>query len=224
MIPAKQLIEMNNHRRTQLTPENEKFYSDFMIYIRLQQLSLSEQQSEEVLLEILDHLVEGQNDGKSVQVIFGDDPKEYADEIIRHIPKEKKRNMISFFSGIALNLISYFLMTRGVLFFIFSYFKPVDTEVYPFRYVIMAPIAFCSLLFCVWGIFKIINSSIFSEKKSTLIDSLKAGVLGMLSMGMILAVGFFLPYFGPAFDFTWYASLLSGVLLWVISYFLKKQM
>ena len=222
MIPAKQLIEMNNHRRTQLTPENEKFYSDFMIYIRLQ-LSLSEQQSEEILLEILDHLIEGQIDGKSIQDIFGNDPKEYADEIIRHIPKEKKRKVVSFVSGIALNLLSYFLMTRGVLFFIFTFFKQVDTEVYPLRYAIIAPIILCLCLFCVLGIFKIIKRDVFSENKSTFIGSIKAGILGMLSMGMIIAVGFFFPNIGPSFDFTWYASLIAGVLLWGISYFLKKQ-
>ena len=58
-MKAKQLIEENNRKREQLTPENEKYYGDMLIYIRLQ-LSLSEQQSEEVLMEMLDHLLDGQ--------------------------------------------------------------------------------------------------------------------------------------------------------------------
>lgn len=98
MIEAKQLIEINNRKRSELTPENEKYYSDFLIYIRLQ-LFLSEQQSEEVLMEILDHLIEGQNDGKTAKLIFGNNPKEFADEIIRQIPNENKKKMGRLISG-----------------------------------------------------------------------------------------------------------------------------
>ena len=52
-MKAKQLIEENNRKRNLLNPENNHYYSDMLIYIRLN-LSLSEQQSEEVLLEMLD--------------------------------------------------------------------------------------------------------------------------------------------------------------------------
>ena len=48
MIDAKFLIEENNRKRKLLTKDNEAFYDDLLIYIRLQ-MSLSEQQSEEVL-------------------------------------------------------------------------------------------------------------------------------------------------------------------------------
>lgn len=114
-MKAKQLIEENNRKREQLTPENEKYYSDMMIYIRLQ-LTLSEQQSEEVLMEMLDHLLDGQNEGKTARDIFGDDPKQYADEIIQNLPKEKKREVIPFISGLVLNLISWMLMIPEWLF------------------------------------------------------------------------------------------------------------
>ena len=89
--------------------ENEKYYSDMLIYIRLQ-LALSEQQSEEVLMEMLDHLLDGQHEGKSAQDIFGDDPKRYADEIILNLPKEQKREVIPFILGIVIDLVSWMLM------------------------------------------------------------------------------------------------------------------
>lgn len=63
------LIEENNRKRELLTPENEKYYDDMLIYIRLQ-WRLSEQQSEEVLMEILDHLLHGQEEGKTAKDMF----------------------------------------------------------------------------------------------------------------------------------------------------------
>jgi len=82
-VKAKPLIEENNRKRELLNPQNEKYYRDMLLYIRLQ-LTLSEQQSEEVLIEMLDHLQDGQQDGKSAQEIFGEDPKGFAEEIIEN--------------------------------------------------------------------------------------------------------------------------------------------
>lgn len=93
---VKKLIEENNRKRAMLTKENEKFYSDMLLYIRLQ-LSLSEQQSEEVLMEMLDHLLDGQEEGKTARDIFGPDPKTYADEIIAQLPREDMRSVFLFF-------------------------------------------------------------------------------------------------------------------------------
>ena len=38
---------------------------------------------EELLLEILDHLLEAQEDGKTAHDIFGEDLKAYCDELIK---------------------------------------------------------------------------------------------------------------------------------------------
>src|SRR3954468_8826231 len=96
---AKKLIEENNGKREMLTKENEAYYGDMLLYIRLQML-LSEQQSEEILMELLDHILEGQEEGKSAKEIFGEDPKGYANEIIQQLPRERKRTMIPFISEI----------------------------------------------------------------------------------------------------------------------------
>ena len=221
MIAAKELIELNNKKRTELTPENEKYYSDFLLYIRLH-LSLSEQQSEEVLMEILEHILEGQRDGKSARIIFSDNPKAYANEIIDQLPKEKKKNAATFVSSLALNLLGYFLILRGIIFFILPYFKDVNTRVYPITFATLILIIFCFSLLGVGVIFSIIKSSMFKEKESSVKDSIKAGTAGMLSMGMIISATYFLPDIGPSYTFTWYASLTSGAIIIGISYLLKK--
>jgi uncharacterized membrane-anchored protein len=221
VINAKQLIEINNHKRTELLPENEKYYSNFLLYIRLQ-FFLSEQQSEEILMEILDHLIEGQNNGKTAQVIFGKDPKVFADEIIRQIPNENKNNMVRFISVIAFNLLGLFLIVRGIILFIVSFFKDVDILVYPYKSMVMFLVIICFCLMEVWIIFKIIKDSLFKENQNNMKDSLKAGISTMVLMGIILAGGYFLPNFGPSFPFTWYASFISGAVVWGITRFSKK--
>jgi uncharacterized membrane-anchored protein len=222
-MKAKQLIEENNRKREQLTPENEKYYNDMLIYIRLQ-LTLSEQQSEEVLMEMLDHLLDGQNEGKSARDIFGNDPKGYADEIIENLPKEKKREALPFIMGIVLNLVSWMLMIRGVVIFVTSQFRNEydGSTVYLFPALLTFIFILGSIAFGVWFIFRTIQRSLFNEQASEKKNMVKLGFFGALSMGLVLALTMFVPEFGPAFPFSWWASLLTGVVLWVVVFMLKK--
>lgn len=221
MLEAKQLIQMNNKKRTGLTPENEKYYEDFLIYIRLQ-LTVSEQQSEEVLMEILEHLLEGQQEGKTAKMIFGEDPKAFADEIIDNLPGEKKRDATMFVSSLALNLFGFFLITRGIILALVSLFKEVSDVVYPATYGIIALSILFSSLLGVVVIFRIIKKSLFQENETKKKDSLKAGMFGVLAMGFILSMTYLLPDIGPSFEFTWYASCIAGAVLVGISRLLKR--
>lgn len=221
MVEAKQLIELNNQKRTGLSEENEKYYSDFLIYMRLQ-LTLSEQQTEEILMEILDHIIDGQREGKTARMILGEDPKAYADDIIEQLPTEKKRSIATFIASLALNLFAYFLLTRGLLLLIGPMFKEISNEIYPVTFSILAFLIFCSSLIGVKIIFSIIKKSLFKEKQTPIKDSIKAGTMGMISMGIIICSIYFLPNIGPSFMFPWYASLITGASLLALSYFLKK--
>ena len=62
----------------------------------------------------------------------------------------------------------------------------------------------------------------FNEKANEKKNIVKAGLFGAASMGLIIAVSQFTPEFGPAFDFSWWASLLTGGTLWVILFMMKK--
>ncbi|HDR4761175.1 TPA: hypothetical protein ACQ75Q_000675 [Bacillus thuringiensis] len=55
---AQDMIELNNKKREFLTSENEAAYGDMLVYLRIS--NVPEQQMEELLLEILDHLIEAQ--------------------------------------------------------------------------------------------------------------------------------------------------------------------
>ncbi|MGE6344989.1 DUF1048 domain-containing protein [Bacillus mycoides] len=79
-MTEKEMVKLNNEKRKLLTPENEAAYVDMLIYLRF--TSVPQKQMEELLLEILDHLLEAQEDGKNAHDIFGEDLKAYCDELI----------------------------------------------------------------------------------------------------------------------------------------------
>jgi uncharacterized membrane-anchored protein len=220
-LKAKQLIEENNRKRELLDPQNNKYYSDMLLYIRMQ-LSLSEQQSEEVLMEMLDHLLEGQREGKSAQEIFGDDPKRYADDIIENLPKEKKREVIPFILSISFNLISWILMIRGLVILVISQFKNVSITVYPLSALIKVAVLAGIIILAIWYIFKIIRQSLFNEKTNEKMNMLKIGFFAALLMVIFILVSKFIPPFGPNFHFSWWASFVIGGTLWICVFIIKK--
>jgi uncharacterized membrane-anchored protein len=221
-MDAKKLIEENNRKRELLTPENEAYYSDMMIYIRLQ-WRLSEQQSEEVLMEMLDHLLEGQEEGKTAKDIFGEDPKAFADEIIEQLPKEKKRDDIPFVAGIVGNIIGWVLIIRGVLLLVLSPFIEVKTEVNLFAVLVVSLGIACFVSLMIWFILKLINNSLFKENRNTKKDMAKAGLVGAAGMAAVILTAKFTPQIGPSFDFPWWASLIAGGILQLILYATKKK-
>jgi len=221
-MKANELIEQNNQKRELLNEENEAYYSKLLMYIRTK-LSLSEQQSEEVLMEMLDHLLEGQGEGKSARDIFGDDPKGYADEIIEQLPTEEKRDMVKFVGQISFNLMGWFLVIRGFTLLLFSKFVDVSDTVYIIpTIIILGLIALCVSL-GVKVIFGLIHQSLFNEKSSEKKDMLKAGLYGAGSFAVIMAANYFIRDFGPSFKFSWTASLGSGAMLLLISWLMKRK-
>ena len=215
---ASELIAQNNEKRELLTEENEKYYSNLLLYIRTK-LSLSEQQSEEVLMEMLDHLLEGQQEGKTARDIFGNDPKSYADEIISHLPEEEKRNTFKFMSQLAVNLLGWFLVIRSIVLLIIS---QADSRVFIIPTIIIIVLIALMIKIGVKVFFSLIHKSLFNEKSSDMKMMVKAGLYGAGAFLLIVVANYFVKDFGPAFEFPWMASLGIGAMLLLISWTMKK--
>jgi DNA-binding ferritin-like protein (Dps family) len=120
-MKAQDMIELNNRKRKLLTPENEAAYGDMLVYLRLS--NVPEHQVEELLLEILDHLIEAQAENKNAYDIFGDDLQPYCDELIAALPaptKLEKFSLIGFVISLLLAiqfgidaLVSTFILIFG---------------------------------------------------------------------------------------------------------------
>ena len=220
-MKASELIAQNNQKRDLLTEDNERYYSNLLIYIRTK-LSLSEQQSEEVLMEMLDHLLEGQQEGKTARDIFGNDPKGYADEIISHLPEEEKRNSLRFVSQIAVNLLGWFLVIRSIALLVIGQMQEVDSSVFIIPSIIILVLIALLVSVGVKVIFSLIHKSLFDEKSNDKKMMVKAGLFGAGGFLIVIVASYFMRDFGPSFEFPWIASLGVGAVLLLISWIMKK--
>lgn len=82
------LIKQNNQLRAQLTGENEKYYSDLLLYMRLNSFMKDQAAIESNLLEILQDIIDAQREGMTAEQYFGKNPHVLADELLHQVPKK----------------------------------------------------------------------------------------------------------------------------------------
>ncbi|SFF01874.1 Protein of unknown function [Paenibacillus algorifonticola] len=79
-----------------LNARNETLLNEMKFYVRSS--SVSDKKASEILMELEDHLLTAQQDGKSFEQVFGQNPKSYCDEIIRELPKPTKREQLGTYA------------------------------------------------------------------------------------------------------------------------------
>ncbi|MGM8215373.1 DUF1129 family protein [Bacillaceae bacterium W0354] len=223
-MDANSLIKENNEKRKQLSKENLKWYEDMLVYIRLS-FDKSEQETEEVLTEILDHLLEAQADGKTAQDVYGHYPKMYANEILGELPKmiTKKRMMFLFM------IIFYFLAAAAlgsflfdlISFYIFKAGEIIKTYYLGTEIVILVlSISFAFLFlyiviqFLRWTCFRNLNN---------VLEFFLLWILGVLSFGVFFLIRFFMPDFGPTIEISSYIFLGMSVILYIVGRFISRK-
>ncbi|WP_148229472.1 hypothetical protein [Carnobacterium sp. 17-4] len=85
-LEKNELIETNAVLQESLTKENEKYYGNLLIYIRIMAFFRDVKKSEELLLEVLRDILDAQEQGISAEEYFGENPKKVADDIIKQLP------------------------------------------------------------------------------------------------------------------------------------------
>ena len=176
---------------------------------------------EEVLLEMLEHLSEGQQEGKTAQEIFGNDPKGYADEIVNDLPRENKRNSFLFISEIALNIIGWFLIMRSVIIPIIG--GETSEIVFIISSLLLLILIAAMTALGVKMIFGLISQSSFDENATDKKMMLKAGLYGAGGFLIIIVISYFTKEIGPSFTLAWEVSLGLGSMLLLISWLMKKS-
>lgn len=84
-MKTEDLIQLNADLQTKLTKVNEEYYGDFLVYVRTMSFLRDEQQTEEVLLSILQDILDAQKSDITAEEYFGKNPKEFADEILQQL-------------------------------------------------------------------------------------------------------------------------------------------
>lgn len=216
MRTAGALIAENNEKREALTKENLKMYEDLMLYVRTD-LRVDEQAGEEVLMDLLDHLLEAQEHGRKAEEVFSNEPQKFADEIIEQLPSEKKRNVALFVSSQLAGMAGWFTLTYGVLQLIMGAFmdNPPEITLGTIAFILLVA-ALCTVA-GVSVLFKIIRSASFQPKEKARSQYWKAGLLGAGLFAVILGASFLIPEWGPVVNLPWWGFILTAFVLFVLS-------
>lgn len=116
---TKQLLEENNRRGEQLTPENQKILVDIVAYLRGS--SASTYQQELVHRDILDMLQEGEARGQTAAQVIGEDYQTFCDEILAELPRRSARERTIY----GLSVVSLSAAVLVVIWLGFSLFTAV---------------------------------------------------------------------------------------------------
>ena len=104
---TKQLLEENNQREKELSPDNQKVLTDIVAYLRGSSTPILQQ--EQVRRDITEMLLEGETRGQSAQTIIGTNYQAFCDEILAELPKRSMKQRIVY----ALSIVS--LSAAGLL-------------------------------------------------------------------------------------------------------------
>ena len=92
-----------------VSKEGEKFLIDTKVYLITK--GIKEEDVDAFLEDAELHLIEGEKKGKTVSDIFGDSPKEYAEELAKEMEKDKGGSIKSIL-GMIIGIGGYWLLTN----------------------------------------------------------------------------------------------------------------
>ena len=116
---TKQLLEENNQREKELSPDNQKVLTDIVAYLRGSSTPILQQ--EQVRRDITEMLLEGEARGQSAQTIIGTDYQAFCDEILAELPRRSARERTIY----GLSVVSLSAAVLVVIWLGFSLFTAV---------------------------------------------------------------------------------------------------
>ena len=116
---TKQLLEENNRREKELSPDNQKVLTDIVAYLRGSSTPILQQ--EQVRRDITEMLLEGEVRGQSAQTIIGTDYQAFCDEILAELPRRSARERTIY----GLSVVSLSAAVLVVIWLGFSLFTAV---------------------------------------------------------------------------------------------------
>lgn len=223
---AKDIIQLNNEKREQLTEENLEYYKKMLVYIRSNS-NKSEQYTEEVLLELLEHLLQAQEEDRTAEDVFGKDPESYCKEVIEEIPGEKTSHQIIFWGYIGIQFLAIISLVQGILGGGLNYFFGLGSDTFSFGLgsgIVIVLVDFLLL----WGftafLLKWLKATTFREKQQKKwVEFLQLWVICTSAIGLFVAIPYFMPSFGTVISIPVFAFAGIGVVLYLISFYLNKK-
>lgn len=195
-----------------------------LVYIRLSFMK-SELATEEILSDLLDHLLDAQAFGKTASDVFGEDPKKYMEEIISALPKKKPENffgmfliiVLSFFGvkeffGGLFNLIFFYGFSKG------SFEETIYLGTIIINIIILLPLVFVFIYLFIfylrWSSFKQINKVLFF---------FTIWISSIMSITIFGIVYFLIPEIGPTVITPIWLPIVTGSILLLLDWYVVKK-
>lgn len=211
------LNEMNFEymkRLSKLKPENKEIYLEISHKIK-KDFRLSDVKADEILSDILDHLIDAQKDEISAQEFFGYDIENYVQEVIDELPKESQRNQLIYIGAITSMTIAIVCLIFGF----FSFLKLISTGHLLKVPSISLMIALIFLL-VLGPIYSYLTTHYFNPKIS------KYRYIKVILFSLVYLIPYSMLTFikiGPSVDFPAFISISVGLIAAFISYKLFKK-
>ena len=223
---SKDIIKLNNDMREKLSEENKGIYEDMLVYIRLNG-NKSEQQTEEVLYELLEHLLEAQEEGKTARDVFGNDLRKYCDELIEEIPGEKQSIAIVFGAYIVMYFLGILSTFHGLGGFVLYQFFDVGSIDFTFSIGGGITVVIIDLLILsgfIVVIFKWLKNSTFKDKKpKKWVEFLQLWGICMIFIGAAVIIPIIMPNFGTEVTIPVLSFAVVGILLFLSAFILNRK-
>lgn len=222
---ANDLIKVNNEKRALLNEVNKKQYGDMLVYIR-SNLTKSTQETEEILIELLEHLLVAQEEGKTAKDIFGEDLQAYCDDIIGELPKEKKKDAILFIFFLGANFISIYFISEALLSYIFTSFGKGTLEwtLSLGKTAIVFSLLILTAFAIIYFIITWIHKTAMSHKETfSLKDFFIVWLIIVIVATPVVLSFIFIPSFGIEIVIPKVYTLIVGILLALCAYLINKK-
>lgn len=213
----------NTHKKAkQLNKENYEMFSKVMVYIRTN-LNKNDKQSEEVINDMLDHLIEAEANGVTTKEFFGDDPKAFAEELVNELPNETPKEKYTFAAIITLELIGIFLVIEGIFDIIYHFTETSLEPIYIVQYIIRMIVNIIVLFIIIRIAFKYIRNSEFKLSNTRFIPLILL-VLAIMAYSFSQAFLINLITIGPTVVLPWFLRFTVGLIcVCVFLIFFKKK-
>ncbi|MGO1369827.1 DUF1129 family protein [Senegalia sp. (in: firmicutes)] len=223
-MKTKELIKLNNEKREKLTDENLKYYEEVLLYIRTS-FRKKEVESEEILAELLDHLLDAQKNGKTAKEIFGASPTEYAKEITEELPTMNLKEKLLFFAPSALFLFAGVLLVNAIFTPLLNYalnIGEIKDTIYLGSIIVEGLLITLVSAVFLYLLMKSVRDSNFNIKNKV-IKFLVYWLFSMLYIALFTLIFYLIPDFGYKVTIPVYIQLLLGAIFAISGFAIYKS-
>jgi DNA-binding ferritin-like protein (Dps family) len=152
----------NREKRALLTEENKEIYERMLQYVR--SANLTEHHLEEVLIDVLDHLLEAQEYGRTAHDVFGKDPQAYCDELIDVLPKQTFWQWLTSSLWIYAAILSFLFIGDSISSYVLNYLEAKE-QAFIFNPLGIILILACTLIVVLFGPKVLQRLTFFQQEK-----------------------------------------------------------